>query len=76
MDMSGQVIDHCAQCGKAHDMTGLPQGYGRLLCIGRCEELYDAAHPEELVGLIRIEDLTRAQRAELDSILGNVAGSA
>lgn len=74
--MSEPVIRNCVHCGAPHDMTGLPHGEGShtLLC-GGCKDPWEAAHPEALVGWIRVEDLTRAQRAELDAILGHHAGN-
>jgi uncharacterized paraquat-inducible protein A len=65
----------CAECGARMNLVGLPPSV-RGWCSPRCSEAWHNDHPEEAAKWIAVGDLTRAQRAELDAILGHVAGHA
>lgn len=67
--------ERCETCGCHVSPDGHPESY-IIFCSPTCSTLWDATHPEEASKWIAVEDLTFAQRAELDAILGHHAGAA
>lgn len=67
----------CAHCGKARQLRGNdpPADLG-WYCSAACTEAWDAAHPEDAARWTKIEDLTRAQYAELLATIGQSKGQA
>lgn len=58
----------CSYCDKALCFSGAPAP-SRAWCDEDCQAAWDAAHPKEAAGWIRVEDATPEQRAELDALL-------
>lgn len=63
---------NCAQCGAMVAASYGPECVRRW-CSQVCDKAWDEAHPGYW---IKVEDMTREQRAELDAILGHFAGNA
>lgn len=69
-----QPAKTCAQCtAPLYGGAAVPDAIIGW-CSEACTDTWMAAHPEESKGWIKIEDLTAAQRAELDAIIGGGRG--
>jgi len=67
-----RMIDksNCEQCG-AEIMYDSCSNPAPMCCGSTCQEAWEAANPGEWV---KVEDLSRFQRAELDALLGQSIG--
>lgn len=65
-----QNID-CSGCGKrlVIDLKNCPRSI-RSWCSPECHDAWNEKHPEEAAKWIAVEDMTIAQRAEIDALLG------